>query len=286
MAKMKNIQVSALNIAMQTPHSAERYIELFEVVRRQRVLVKVDSLRAAMVGPISNHDDSQEYGPIYGEIYYFIKISRDEPWFNLITRAPASLSDASSIELPTHLLPHLKIIPFVFGPTNHRLYFSSKISNASLSTQRAKKIFEEIINSACREGNFPQVNITIIPDQETLENIFNIHRLRTLEITLSPPNPDDSEDDQVRLLRKLDLMHAKKETRTFHAKYGESLSPDEETRTMALVAAENGKVVGEGIDENGAKVKESTEGHPWMKNLRYDPDRQTAFGAMIASFFG
>lgn len=283
---MKSIQVSALNIAMQTPHSVGSYVELFEVVRRQQALVKIDALRAAMIGPVSNYDDEMEFGPIIGEIYYFIKISQNEPWFNMVARAPASPSELKSISLPTHLLPHLKIIPFIFMPRSHKLYFSSKISNASLSTQRAKKIFEGLFDAASEANKFPSVNITVIPDRETLDKIFNIHKLKTLEITLSPPNPDDSEDDHIKLLKKLDSMHAKKETRVLHAKYGESLRPDDETRTMAMVAAENGKVVGKGKDENGVNVEESTEGHPWMRSLRYNPDRQTAIGAMIASFFG
>lgn len=65
---------------------------------------------------------------------------------------------------------------------------------------------------------------------------------------------------------RLELLHTRNQT----------LAPDEMTREMASVAANNGIVYGRGRSADGLLLEESTRDRPMLKHVFVDTDVETA----------
>ena len=88
-------------------------------------------------------------------------------------------------------------------------------------------------------------------------------QLRRLDIHLERPNPDDLTDEANRILEKLVRQGAKSQDLALTKAPGVSnLTPDEDTKTLAEIAATNGYVSGRGRDEEGNITTVSTSEHP------------------------
>lgn len=56
---------------------------------------------------------------------------------------------------------------------------------------------------------------------------------------------------------------------------GESIKPDDDTRSLARAASRNGKVEVRGRDGTGKKVFKSTAQHPMVEAVPFDPNIET-----------
>ncbi|WP_370682238.1 DUF4747 family protein [Comamonas sp. GB3 AK4-5] len=262
MREIRTIRISQINIAMESPHSPERYIELFRQAKSIRTPIILRGDEAAILGPMDFKTYKKSGDYISGDIYKFLNIDETAQWFNTIKNEPATEEETSNINIPSELRPNLKIIEFVFHPHNHKLFFINKDRKNTLSPQFAEKFFQQLFDLACEKGKFPAVTVTAIPERESIEEIFSIPTLKKIEITLARPNPDDFEAQERKFLKKLEKQNAKRIETALIALPGKSLEPDEETRLLAQVAASNGKVIGYGLDNQGKRIEESTKDKP------------------------
>jgi hypothetical protein len=60
-----------------------------------------------------------------------------------------------------------------------------------------------------------------------------------------------------------------------------TLAPDDETKTLAEIASTNGYVTGEGIDEDGKPVLESTKAHP--KTVTVEVEGASSIGTFFST---
>jgi hypothetical protein len=133
-----------------------------------------------------------------------------------------------------------------------------------------------------RLKEFVEVTVTVEPSKEALKSIYEIKRLRTLEIYVVRPNPDDLGTETERLLDRLVKQGAKDQLLQLHKKARvPTLDPDTDTRMLAEIAARNGYVQGTGTDENGTRVVESTRNHPKIVSLDLEGDQSVG-----AFFYG
>jgi hypothetical protein len=101
-------------------------------------------------------------------------------------------------------------------------------------------------------------------------------------IVLERPNATDFEDDEA-VLKRLQALGARRERREYaKADEARTLTPDDEMRAMATVAADNGKVHVEGIDPAGVSRSADSQDYPWKKKRYYQPQIET----QIDSFLG
>lgn len=121
-----------------------------------------------------------------------------------------------------------------------------------------KLLLEHLIRALVDADKYPVTNVTIIPDEKSLEKIFGMHSIERLVIEINRPNPDDGDTDQERWEEKLRRQGVKKMVVQLSASRGEHIEADDETRTMAEVGALNGKVLAIGKDAYGVKSEEST----------------------------
>lgn len=264
-----------MNIAMHAPHEPARYIDLLRAVSARQLAIRSGDVHRLMLGPIYREDDG-----VSGEIFRFIKLDPNEPWFNALTQDVAEPEDLQAVKIPDHLLPHLQVIPFVFRSGTHRMYFVSRNRTTRVSPAAVKSFLEVAFSHAEIAGDFPEVNVTVIPEKETLERIFAMHSLERLTIELVRPNADDGWDDEARWLERLQRQGSKKLTVELVSERNGSLTPDQETRTLAAVAADNGKVSAEGRDAGGVKQRESTVEKPLIESVVLNPEIQLVFDVL------
>ena len=286
MRNVRIIRISQLNIAMESPHSPERYIDLFRKAKKIKTLINLRGNDAAILGPIDFKTYKSPKDHISGEIYKFLNIDETAQWFNTLKNEPATEEETSTIVIPKELRPNLKTIEFIFHPHNHKLFFINKDRKDTLSPQLAEKFFQQLFDFVCQNSDIPSVTVTAIPEKESVEKIFLIPTLRRIEITLARPNPDDFEKQERKFLKKLEKQKAKRIETALVALPGKSLEPDEETKILAEVAASNGKVIGYGLDSYGKSVIESTKDKPMDTPYTVDSELETSSDVLLRAARG
>lgn len=275
MSRTRTVEISALNIAMHDPHSPARYVDLLREVFARRATVRLGELHLAMIGTLYAEDREDPLKGLEGEFFRFVNLDPNEPWFNIETRDAATDEDVSAIQIPKHLLPHLRRIPFCFRPQAHELWFVRRDRSEGLGPATAARLLERLITPLVLEQRFPPVEVTPLPEAGALEKMLAVHTLEKLSIELKRPNSDGGENEQARWQKKLERQNAKRLKVELAAVHAESIKPDEETRSLAEAASRNGKVQIEGRDSVGSKVVESTEEHPLVERVLLDPNIET-----------
>lgn len=172
--------------------------------------------------------------------------------------------DKKAINIPPTAKPNYRSFDYAFDNQRHLLYFEVKNdAGQTLSPNITRGIFTRLLSNEIQGPELPEVEVTLLPDTEAVEQILSLPGLRTLYIWIVRDNPDVSPDARRRILGRLEEAHARREE-TILTKSADSpaLTPGTEIQEMAAVAAENGEVRGEGRDAQGHKVERSTADLP------------------------
>ena len=280
MARLRTIKIAALNIAMHNPHSPERYVSLFQDAARLRMPIALGSFHGAMLGSISHAKNWTKEKLLAGEVFRFVKIDASHPWFNLQTSEVATEDDMEDVQIPDHLLPNLQRIEFVFNPLKHELWFICEDRQDKLGVTAAARFFQALFDRLVKTGKYPPIEVTPIPDMDTLDQLFSIHQLEKITIELKRPNADDGLADEIRLLKKLESQNTQRQKTEMVAVPGKSIQPDAETRKLAEVAARNGNVSIIGRDASGLRIQESTVSRPLLIPQRVDQEMETSMDVL------
>lgn len=266
---------------MHKPHSPKRYIELFNEAKRRKLLIRLGSLHSAMLGSVQPAKGTSSAQELSGEIYRFVNLDPSQPWFNLETKGIATDADVGKIKIPEHLLPHLQRIQFVFRPDTHQLWFVSQDRRDRLGPNTAELFFQQLFDHVVEDGEFPKVEVTALPDADTLETMLSLSKLEKITIDLKRPNADDGDLEERRLLKKLERQNAQRQIIELVAVSGQSIHPDADTRTLASVASRNGNVSVVGRDEGGRRVEESTQEKPLVKVEYVNSEQETSMDVLL-----
>jgi hypothetical protein len=281
MAADRTLVVSGINIVTH-PHSPQGYVDLLRAATAMRKPVQIRGAQHIMLGELRPLDRGNPTDGLFGRVYRFDHIDPELPWFNLERHQEATEDEMSAIAIPKDLVPNLVLFDFVFYPKGHVLYFVSKRDRYSLSPRSLYKLLEVLFETRLIFGRFGKVDLTIMPDRQTLARIMKLHRLAKLTIDVTRPNPDDNFDDDEEVFDRMRNQGARRVMQVMTAENGESIKPDHETAQLARVAARNGKVSAVGYKANGQKVEETTVDSPWRETVAYDPDHQLAPDVLIA----
>jgi hypothetical protein len=193
----------------------------------------------------------------------------------------ATEDEMAAIAIPEDLVPNLVLFDFVFYPKGHALYFVSKWDRHTLSPRSLCKMLEVVFRAQEIFGRFGKVDMTIMPDKQTLSRILKLHRLAKLTIDVSRPNPDDNAEDDDEVFERMRDQGARRMVQVMTAEAGESIKPDEVTAQLARVASRNGKVSAVGYTADGQKIEESTVNVPWRESVAYNPDHQLPSDVLV-----
>jgi Domain of unknown function (DUF4747) len=278
---MRTITVSALNIVMPAPHNAQRYIDLFQRAYSMKRPINLRGDFAGMIGSC-RVEELNGSNVVKGEFYKFFDLKLDGQWFNTLEQKPAEDTELAEIHIPDYLKPHFEIFSFVFFPTNHRLFFVTKDQLENFSPIQAQKMLSVIFEDLMLVREFGEIEITVEPSVETLQRIFSMPRLKYLHIEVTPPNPDDHEEAELKLFNKMGELGADKQIVELLSKKPSGLHPDADIRMLAEIAQSNGKVSGRGEDETGQTISVSTAEHPMQEKIEFNPITQQRSEALIS----
>lgn len=281
---MRTAVVSALNIVMPIPHSSDRYIDLFHKAYKMRAPIKVRGDLAGMIGACRD-EESDGSKIVVGELYKYLELQLDKQWYNTLQNKAADESELAQIKIPGHLKPHFEISPFVFFPKKHRLFFISKETDLSFTPNQVCALFKGLFETDSISREFVSMEITIEPSVDALDRIFNLQRIKALQISISPPNPDDQDVEERRIMERLNLLNANKQNIEFQSNHINGLQLDRETKVLAKIAQSNGSVSGRGEDVSGNLINISTQTHPLEEKFSYDPNIQTRLRMLIAAAY-
>jgi hypothetical protein len=274
MAFVPILEVGALNISA-SPHPPGIYRELLNAVSDKEVPVwGSDRAKITQPGPFEDHADW-----LFGQILVWAEIDTEGKWLNKLKNKEATPEEKrKAVEaIPPDLEPNFRSFNFIFLEKKHRLVLEYRNElGQSFGPTRAQKFFERLFTTHLPDGS-PSVDVTVIPQDDSLDKIYAIPRLRTLEIFLHRPNPDDVAEDAQRILGRLERQGARSQKLELtKAPKIKSLAPDAATKKLAAVAAENGYVAGAGKDGDGKPVFESTKSHPKAIDLPVEGDSSFA----------
>jgi len=275
MALMKKIRIVSLNITIQ-PHSPEMYIELLRMAFKLKLPVK---LRGSDYGMIGSFKYNKESETITGDIYKFLSIDLSKPWFNSEKLKKAEDEDLEELNIPAKLKPNLETFAYIFYPQGHHLFVETYNDGNTLGPMQVKRLIEKLLSSPEIVSKFGEVDVTIEPMAESLEQIFNIPSLSRLTIRVNRPNPDDLDELEEEVFQRMDEEHVSKEEHVLTGIRGQSIEPSESTRRLARVAASNGYVKGRGRGADDSVIEISTIKHPFIAETTYDADVQSSSSA-------
>jgi hypothetical protein len=266
---------------MHTPHGAEKYISLLRSAYHLKKPIHINDTQTLMIGSMQPSKNESGIDIIYGQLYKFTNIDRDLPWFDIETGRAASKYDVMKINIPDNLLPNLKHFHYVFNAGIHTLWFVSKDRKNYLSPYVCRKFIEMLFDDKNIKSEFPTVEVTTFSDKENLTRMLDLNKLKSIEIELKRPNSDDGTSEEKRFMKQLEKLKAKKMTVSLDADKNEGILLDEELKSLATVAADNGKVKAVGEDRNGKHVELSTEDHPHLDMVTVDEDLETLEDVVI-----
>jgi len=274
------IEVGAINIAA-SPHPEGVYRKAFEAVADKEIWVwGSDKAKITAPGPF---EDKPNW--LYGQILVWAEIDIDGKWLNKTKNKEATPEEKKKVAaaLPRDLEPNFRSFNYIFVVDKHRLVLEYRNElGQHFGAKRAELFFTRLFKARNLPPDFPVIEVTTVPSDESLDKIFKIARLRTLEIYIKRPNADDLTDEAGRILGRLEGQGARSQKiELTKAAKVKSLKPDDDTKKLAQVASVNGHVSGEGKDATGKKVFESTEKHP--KSVSLEVHGTSSFATFLSS---
>lgn len=276
--RKRSLEVCCINIVTH-PHTKQSYIDLLKL-STELSSIQIGEHEFVRI----RHFKNTEYGDdaYRGVILKHLKITEDDNWLDDRTDSKADPSIVNNI-IPEHLLPGLIEFEFVFYANNHRLFYTTKnIDGKSLSPNRAKNILELILNSAIKENNIDcKLYIHVETSKFGVEELFNLDVVQSIEYQITTPNPDDMTSLQAKLKQRLENQKIRQQTTKLTAEKGQSIEPDDITKSEVIVASSNGYAKTTGESYEGLVETKSTLDYPLIDKSKYSPKDFTLFQAMV-----
>jgi hypothetical protein len=246
-----------LNVVIH-PHPLGAYRGLFEVAGNDPMGVRFHGDLFATLSPISNTRN----GVFTGKLAIWTEI---DPSSNLIekrTLKETLLSDAS-VQIPDGVGFNSRVFSFAFREADHRLYVELiNDEGQTISIGRAKLAVFRVL-AALQPQSIDELDVHIVSQENAVEKVLAIPKLRKLLIQLDLPNPDDLSEEKRKILEEIERMGGKRIRAEITKSAGEeSLEASDHYRAMAELAKDNGYVSGIGRDENGEVIQLSTKSYP------------------------
>lgn len=282
MAQEQKVAVCGINIRIKDRDKRD-YEALFRSLLRQKNAQKVYREDYLILTNFGKSDSSRL--PFEGVIGRFTDIPEDAEWLNTTTLKEADEEQKDSIFIPENLKPNYEAFFCGLFPKEHIFVFETFSESLRLSPRHVLKWLKLATKSKKTVERFGLIEVDLIPDYGVLEKILSSETLRKIEIVIRKPNPDDYTAEQFQAAeQRLERLQAKEERTEYTAEDDAFLDLDEETRALAKVGGENGRVRGR-LREDGAMKTVATDQQPLQEQELYDPDEASAM-AMFRNLAG
>jgi hypothetical protein len=264
LARDAKIEVAVVNVRISEDFERD-YTGLIELIASLRRGVKV---RGDTYLAISYFEPKTGVG-VFSK---YTEIDIDGNWFDLGDFEAATPDKLGEINIPENLRPNLSQFWFLLNPKLHVIAFSSYSESRALSARSVERFLRESANWREVIRKFGVVEIDVVKSYDGVEKILDLPKLKELELIIKRPNSDDVGDDLARVIEeRLKGQNADVYEESLKAKGAKNIEPNERTRKLALVAAENGQVRARSL-VNGVMTPADTEDIPLVEVEKYKSD--------------
>lgn len=264
MARPSKIEVCAINIRI--PSDRERdYVTLIDSAHELKLGVNVfgDTFVA-----ISQFDEKTGMGIISK----YTEIDIDGDWFDINDFTVVGSDEVEGVVLPENLKPNHSSFYFQLDPSLHVIVFETYSDSKSLSSRSVEKYFKNIFSKKTIREVFGHVEADIVKSYGEVERIVSLPDLKELRLIIRRPNSDDvSGDLAAEIEERLRAQNGEEYEEILRSKDGDALKPNERTKKLSVVAAENGQVSAKSI-VNGVLVSHDTNEKPLKEVDTYNSD--------------
>ena len=271
MARKRTLKVAAVNIVAH-PHPEGIYREILQHIYRIKEPIKIRGDQFLIISSISVARD----GYVDGIISRFTNIDPEAEWFDTENLDKATEEQMESISIPENLRPNHKPFMFRLLEKHHCFVIESYGEDGSLSPNSVRKFFDKSFEKQDFVRKFGEVECQVLSSHSGLEAILSLPIIKKIEVTISKPNPDDTQTESQEIERRLERLRAKRSTEILEADSPEGLVLDTEVTTKARVALSDGDVKARGRDNDGNPVTLSLSDFPQEYSESYDPDGASA----------
>ncbi|AVA21357.1 DUF4747 family protein [Rhizobium sp. NXC24] len=202
-----------------------------------------------------------------GIILKYDELPSDDEWFNTENFDGASEADLEEIVIPERLKPNYARFYFALDATLHVVAFQTYGRSKGLSTLAVEKYFKGALQFMEIIDAFGDVDADIMSDHGAVDRILNLENLKELELIIRPPNSDDIGETLAHVIEeRLREQNADEYRERLKTKGKKRIEPNERTRALAHVAAQNGEVKAKN-QEGGAQVTYNSDESP-LKEMR------------------
>jgi len=281
MGREKKIEMGAINITIH-PHSPRKYVELFKKVKKLKSIQHIHSDKYGLLTTVMYLDKEEgETSPLTGDLRRFTNINVEGQWFNTKTSDNAEKNDLEKINIPNNLKPNSSRFSYIFFPKEHIMFYECYYDGHTLGPNNAVTLMDKLFNDSQLADEFGKVEVTHIPCIDELSKALGMHRLESLELLISRPNPDDQSDAERRVLRRMNEMHVAEQTQQYKAIPGQSITIDQDLKILANIAAKNGEVTAKGKDDLSKPQIYATSRHPWKDKFYYNSSVDSPFDLFV-----
>lgn len=274
MARNSKIEVSAVNLRIPAEHERD-YKSLILALRKQRRGVRVYGHTYVA---ISNFDPKS----LEGIISKYTEIDIDGEWFDLDDFDAAADDKLEEISIPKNLRPNLSQYYFQLDEEEHVLVYSSYSDSKSLSARSMERYFQEILDTQAIKRQFGSVQADVVKSYSEVEKILSLPKLRELRFTIRRPNSDGlGKDLAERIEERLKEQDGDEYQEAIKTKSSGGLKPNERTKQLGYVAAENGELEAKSL-VNGILTPHTTENAPLVVQETYtkEESEKIKFGVL------
>jgi hypothetical protein len=288
MARKRMFSVSGINIRVHKKgHAAQNYNQLWRTFWEQKRSV-AHANTALMIGDIRFEAEGDPESSVYGYLYRFLEIRKDEDWFDIDKHKKADPNDVNKVQIPAQLKASLKEIPYFFDVKNHKLYFVRKEMETGVSPWMVLRLIQHLSADKVVLEEFGKVDATILTDQSRLEELYSWQVIKSLDITIERPNPVDY-DDEIEVFKRMKERGVSEEKFGYRkAPEADTIDPDKEMRAIVKIGADNGSVNAKGIEVHGKPVEISSKDIPRIERRQYNHNTSTlmdSFKAFVSEGF-
>jgi hypothetical protein len=189
------------------------------------------------------------------------------------------------VSIPENLRPNYSAFYFELSEENHVLAFESYSESKGLSARSVEKYFEAALKHSSITDDYGRVEADIVKNYGEVERIIGLTNLKELKIVIRRPNPDDvSGDLAAQIEERLSEQNGEEYVEITRSKDDDGLKPNERSKRLAIVGAENGEVSGKSV-VNGVLTDHTTKEKPEKIVDTYnkdDVDTRTMFRKLSA----
>lgn len=282
MRRTFSVDLYGVNISAE-PHPDGTYESLIKRMFEEKSPVTIWGERNALLTEVHwlRGKNSAVRTSAYGVISTFTDIDVDAPWLNRVTGKAAEDTDTRKIVIPDSLRPHLAQFLFYFDLKKHLMVFQgdSRMPKRTggykryvLTPVHMKNYLERIFARPTVKGDLKAINVTIVPDPDSVTTILAHKNIREITMLVTTPNSDNIAAERGKVRQRLKALNARRRVETYTAQDdNEGIEPDEQMIKLAKVAALDGKVTAR-VATNEGVVALSTDKKPLSRRVTIDTD--------------